>query len=679
MVASAPTRQRAHKELRWFLRQSRAPRLRTLREFAEQEIVIPEGPYRGRRFRCGRQPYCGLWFDAVSSGLWRRFVATGPTQSGKTLSCFIIPVLYHLFEIGETVIVGVPDMDMAGDKWERDLRPVIERSRFRGLIPTSGRGSRGGRVESITFKNGATLKFMSGGGGDKARAGFTSRVVCITETDGLDTVGESSREADKVTQLEARTFAYGDAARIYMECTTSVEQGRTWREYQQGTCSRILMPCAICRDFVSPEREHLEGWQESETAIEARNGSAFVCPSCGSRWTEPSRIDANRRSVLLHKGQTITRGEGGEAVIEGDLPLTDTLGFRWSAVNNLFQSPGSAGAKEWAAKRANDEENAERELCQFIFAIPYQSPAVDLTSLDRDELMKRVPGDVRMVAGSVPDWVTKITAAVDIGKFLIHYVVIGWGEGARGHIITYGAYDVPSQDMGTERALLAVLNGFRDRCEGGWAKIGGEPMAPDQVWIDAGWMGHVVRELCAIDLDESGRSARRARYRPAIGRGAGQQHATRYQQPKSTGARVVHIGQGYHIVKQPGERSLLIEVNSDHWKTFAHERLSTPLDAPGAMTLYRGGVNEHMRLCHHLTAERQVKDFDPKKGEFIRWERLRKSNHFLDCTYNACAAAHLCGIELIEQTKPRPVPPRKPQRPFTTLDGRPYLVTERRR
>jgi hypothetical protein len=111
----------AQADLRWFLGQSRPRRLRTMRQFAEQEIVIPEGPFQGRKFRCARQPYTGLWFDAVDSGIWNRYVATGPTQSGKTLSCFVIPMLYHLFELGETVICGLPDMDMAGDKWREDI------------------------------------------------------------------------------------------------------------------------------------------------------------------------------------------------------------------------------------------------------------------------------------------------------------------------------------------------------------------------------------------------------------------------------------------------------------------------------------------------------------------------------------------------------------------------------
>src|SRR5690349_20861733 len=124
---------RTRDDLCWFLDQCRPRRLRPMRAFAEQEIVIPTGPFEGRRFRCARQPYTGLWFDAVDSGRWSRCVATGPTQSGKTLSCFVIPLMYHRFEIGETVICGLPDMDMAADKWREDILPVIEASKYREL------------------------------------------------------------------------------------------------------------------------------------------------------------------------------------------------------------------------------------------------------------------------------------------------------------------------------------------------------------------------------------------------------------------------------------------------------------------------------------------------------------------------------------------------------------------
>ena len=93
-----------HEELTWCAVQSRTPKLRTLREFVESEIVLPEGKYRGRKLRIHRQPYVGLLYDAIDSKRWNRIVVVGCVQSGKTLCGFVTPLLYHLFAPSETVI-----------------------------------------------------------------------------------------------------------------------------------------------------------------------------------------------------------------------------------------------------------------------------------------------------------------------------------------------------------------------------------------------------------------------------------------------------------------------------------------------------------------------------------------------------------------------------------------------
>src|SRR5262245_26022230 len=116
--------------MRWLSANCRAPRVRTMQAFAEQEIIIPDGPFKGRRFRVARQPFTGLWLAAVDAGSgpaglgravdgprFRFFATTGPSQSGKTLLTTLVPLTYHLFEIGETVGFALPDMDMADDKW----------------------------------------------------------------------------------------------------------------------------------------------------------------------------------------------------------------------------------------------------------------------------------------------------------------------------------------------------------------------------------------------------------------------------------------------------------------------------------------------------------------------------------------------------------------------------------
>lgn len=342
-------------------------------EWATENIIIPDGPFRGQPFDADVQPFARLFLSEVGSGRWDRIVATGPTQTGKSLICYIIPVAYHLFALGETVVAGLPNLEMATDKWEADFLPVIEASPgLRQWLPTSGAGSRGGRVKTrVRFRNGAMLRFMSGGGHDKQRAGFTGRVLAITEVDGMDTAGKASREADPIKQLEGRQRAYLAAGiKTYLECTVTSTVGRIWTEYLGGTQSRIARPCPACGQYVTPEREHLVGWQDAENELEARAAAAWCCPACSCTWTEAQRYAANLRAVLVHHGQEVT----AEGRVVGPTPATRTLGFRWTAADNHFATAADVAADEWQAVREPNRENAEKELKQFVHCIPYDPP-----------------------------------------------------------------------------------------------------------------------------------------------------------------------------------------------------------------------------------------------------------------------------------------------------------------
>jgi phage terminase large subunit GpA-like protein len=447
-----------------------------------------------------------------------------------------------------------------------------------------------------------------------------------------------SREADKITQLEARTRAYGCRKRIYLECTVSTEEGRTWREYVSGTRSRIVLPCPHCAAWVSPEREHLRGWQEAESQTEARAQAEFACPECLQVWSNDQRVQANRDCRLIHAGQSFD----AEGSLTGNLPPTDTLGFRWSAVNNLFLTAGDVAADEWRATHSTDEENAERELRQFVWCLPVAPTKWEDTALDVHELASRM---VDLPRGVVPESAQWLTAGVDLGKYVAHWIVVAWSDGAAGHIIDYGRLDVASMDLGVERAILTALREFHDLCQEGWPVGSAEDdmLSPQAVWVDAGYMTHVVYAFCR----ESGEQ-----YKPAIGRGAAQQHRQWYNRPTRTGSVVKQLGEGYHLNKLRAEKLLLAEVDADHWKTWAHQRLSTPLDQTGAMTLFQTNPAEHLTLAKHLTAERKTEEFVTGKGVVVKWERIRRQNHFLDALYNACAAGHYAGARLVQEPKP---------------------------
>lgn len=643
-----------------------------MREFAESEIVVPDGPFEGFRFSCDRQPFTRLWFDAVDSGQWSRMFATGPSQSSKTLSAFVIPIVYHLFEIGETVICGCPDMYMAADKWRQAILPIVERSRYRELLPRAGGGSRGGKVVAIQFGNGATLRFMSGGGGDKSVAGYTSRVLVMTEIDGFDQPGEGSREADRVQQLEARTRAYGDRKRVYGECTVSVEDGRIWSEWKAGTQGRVAARCPLCRLHAIPavtpaDRKRLVGWQDAETELDARDHAAFVCSECHAPWTEDQRQQAARDAVLIHRGQSVVDG-----AVVGEFPKTRTLGFRWSAIDNMFLTAADIAADEWAAARATDEDGAERKINQFVWALPYRPLKLDLSAIDSAALVRRVS---TLPRGRVPDHASCLTIGVDVGKWLLHYVVTAWMDDGSGHVVDYGRFDVPSADLGVEAALMSSLRQFRDYTQAGWAVTEGEPRKPNCVLVDVSFMGEVVRAFCRETKDQ----LRANVFFPVMGRGVGQIRTDRYLRPKSTSAVVKAIGEEYHVAYHRSDGATIVEVNADHWKSVLHDRLSCPKEQPGAIVLFAASPNDHLALAKHLSSERQIEEFIPERGTVRRWEKMKKDNHWFDAAYYATMASHFCGVRLSSVRGSATIPHAKqePRETLQTPDGRPFFVGDR--
>lgn len=640
--------------LTWCLSLCVTPTVRSMYEWAEDEIILPNGPFSDEPYRHYRHPVSAIFFREIDSGRWSRVASTGPAQNGKTVMCYVIPVLYHLFELKETVIVGLPSMDMANDKWTEDFLPVIEASAYRDLLPATGEGSRGGQVKrSIKFRNGATMRFMTAGGNDKKRSAYTSRVVAITETDGMDTAGESSREADKIEQIEARTAAYGRTGKkVYLECTVSIETGRIWQEKKNGTDSRIARKCKYCGDYVTPEREDLRGWMEAESEEQAAKMSRFHCPSCDHAWTDQDRTDSWSTAVLVHRGQEIDRA----GVIHGPIPETQTLGFRWSAIDNPFTDAGSLGAEEWKAFRSRDRENSEKKMRQFFWALPYISPDVDLTPLDVEVLEQRTTD---LKKGMVPDAAEDIAVCVDTGKRMLHWTALAMDASGASRVIEYGKQPVDSDQLGIKRGLVKALVELGNYFAAGWSTESGRKLGPSQVWIDSGWHEHTdaVYEFCAAANQKLGLAIGSELYRPTKGYGLGQRRMTPYRAPDAKSKAIRYVGNQFHIAKvvrngKPVPGVLLVHMNTDFWKSELHQRLLIPSDEELAVTLYNASsFAEHSEFVRHLTAEKQIEKYVKGKGESIVWERVNRQNHWFDSTYGALCASE--AISVFRGMKPK--------------------------
>ncbi len=368
----------------------RPRRFRAMRQWAEEEFVVPEGDFQGTKFRASTQPAHALWLDEIDSGNWMEHYLIAGAQGGKSVAAFLIPTLYHLFELGQTVICGVPILDLVTDKWLLELLPAIEASRYRDLLPLTGAGSKGGVGNLIRFRNGAVLRFMTGGGSDKTRSSFTAPVLVVTEAEGFGQISESSDE--KVTpldQLRERTAAFGSRARRYFECTLTTRAGVMWVAHQTGSGGTVVFPCVGCGAHIHPERDHLVGWQEAQSELKAKELTRWTCPKCGQLLEESDRKRALRSAKIVHRGQTVEP----DGSISGPKPETQVLTVRFGASANTFREPGLIGVDEWKIKYQMNQESGEaksRALSVWTYATPAKDDAVIVDPLDVQRLLVRL-------------------------------------------------------------------------------------------------------------------------------------------------------------------------------------------------------------------------------------------------------------------------------------------------
>jgi len=602
-------------------------------------------------FRHNRHPVSRPWFEALQSRKWVRHALTGPGQNGKSMFGFVIPTCHKLFELGETVFVGIPDMRLAAEKWKVDFLPTIEAS-FRAMLPRKGPGSQGGTIkDSITFTNGARLKFLSAGQGDAGLAGSTTRNLVMTEVDKYDTAGTVSREADPIRQMEARTNAFRDYGRqILMECTVSILEGRIWQEITKGTDSRLYHPCPHCGHWATWERSHLVGWQDTADEFEAADAAKWECPACSGTFGEEERKQMHRQTLLVHRGQEVTP----EGEVTGTEPRTETFGLQWSAFDNPFVRTSRLGQEEWLARRAVNQDSAERAARQFIWAIPYEPPDVDMTQLDPATVAERQHTTKR---GEVPADTIGIAVGVDTGKRRLHWSAHAILANSSDVVVEYGEQKTPWETLGVTRALLQALGELKTYWDAGWRGDAGLVWKPTQVWIDSGYAEHqaAVYAFCKA----SGVKI----YRPTKGQGQSVfGGGGRYTTPREKGELVRYIGRGMHATYQPAHGVLLMSLDADAWKAEFQSRLKMEPTEAGAITLYAvADSTDHADWCAQVAAERQIETL-----QGVKFETLRRANHWLDAGYEATAAGEFIRANAPQEGQLRP----KPRKTLAQMAGR---------
>jgi hypothetical protein len=347
-----------------------------------------------------------------------------------------------------------------------------------------------------------------------------------------------------------------------------------------------------------------------------------------------------------------------------------------------------AGAEaSWAERKLDEEVSAVQHAMhlyhrdRWAFFSEYQNdPLTEDTGpvakrLDAGVLAARRNGVPRL---QVPRECTRLTAFIDCGKEVLWYVVVGWDERFSGGVVDYGWWPAqhkeyfvnadpprPMSDLypgfSEEQLLFAGLADLTEVILGRQYKRHGtaEVLSVDRCLIDEGWQDKVVYQFCR----ESAFTAILLPSKGHVPKTLGATPMSRWQ--ARPGERAAKAGQPSWRVGPVGTgkgRHCLFETNE--WKTFTAERLTTPPGGGGCLQLFEETSEGHRLLADHCTAELGVSATTDDGRRFTRWEKKpNRDNHLWDCVVGCAVGAGTLNLEWSANSAraggPRPAKPRE--------------------
>lgn len=333
--------------------------------------------------------------------------------------------------------------------------------------------------------------------------------------------------------------------------------------------------------------------------------------------------------------------------IEGERPETFTLGFRWSAADNMFTNAGLIAIEEWKKLNATvDEQSDERKLRQFVWALPIEDTTETTLTISANAVRRRMGSHGR---GIVPAG-CGFAGFLDLGQRVCHWSAVAGGD--RYSVVDTGVVEVPQGDRTVEDGIRLALWQWYDRVMEGWS----DGRRPAIVGVDSGKWSTVVYEF----IREVSKLNSGVMWFATKGHGLSQDQGRVYTMPDKRTEAIRYIGDRYHLRLQEEHRIYLMHMDSDAWKSRVHAALTTEMGEPGSLVLWQAGQEDTdvWTLSKHLTAEKGIEEFDPKRGMVKRWVRTNRNNHLLDCVYGCLVGLHYLRVvqdatEAAWQTQPQ--------------------------
>ncbi len=285
----------------------------------------------------------------------------------------------------------------------------------------------------------------------------------------------------------------------------------------------------------------------------------------------------------------------------------------------------------------------------------------DVEQLSRDALLARL---TEVEQGVVPEGTTLLTAFADVHKDVIYWVVCAWADGFTGQVIQYGTFPEQTElyfnlvdvrntlgklfpgmtmEMAVKRGVTETLTMLLGRR---WSTISGQEHDVSLALVDSGWgqtKNHVM-DACSL-------KAFRSRCFPSKGKGIGPGDRNIAEWRRQQHDIPSPLARCYEWIlphDTKGNPCRSVTFNTNHWKSFAAERLMSPVGAPGSLAFHAlAPGHDHRLIVDHCCAEKRT-PWTTKFANGDVWVHPphRPDNHWWDGIVGCCVAASMRGMRL---------------------------------
>jgi phage terminase large subunit GpA-like protein len=575
-------------------------------------------------------PYMIEWARAIASGRWRRCVMVCSTQTGKTDSA--LDVIGERLDHQPAPILYVgPSKEFCTDQFEPRLMALLDEAPT--LADKVGRGKRNKKTRKLVA--GVPIRLAHAGSATALKSD-PAALALIDEYDGM--VRDVKGEGGVLGLVEGRGFTYADftvgiastpslgTVDIETDPVNGLEFWKPgladdvaspiWRLWQEGTRHHFAWPCPRCREFFIPRFSCLQ-WDkpgdEKISPAQARRSAFIACPRCGGVIEDEDKPTLNANGRMVAPGQTVSR----DGVVSGSPPDSSTASYWVSGLCSPFVTFGERAEKYLSAVRLGDFNGIQSAVNTNFgecFA-PAGGEAPDWAEVSEHR--------GTYLRGEVPGAVMHLVLTVDVQKNRLVYVIRGWGARATSWLIDYGVLWGETVEESVWTDLAAFIN--TPVCD----------MPYRMVLIDSGFRPGKRDDLPLNRIYDFCRRFQRL-VRPTKG--------------SSTVMRMPIIKSRLEVNKRGSSAKYgleLIRLDTDHWKSWVHERVRWPDDQPGAWHLPSDADDEY---CKQIISEARMRLASGR----VRWIERSKENHYLDCEAMQAAASHLLNVARIANREDKP-------------------------